>query len=268
MGIHSLYQRSRRAFTLIELLVVIAIIAILAAILFPVFAQARDAARKTACTSNLRQIGTALNMYLQDYDEMFHKGANMVSNGDNGFGPNVKIDGWDNWPWFYGPYVKNVGVFDCPTSPDTTTELTKVDWGNDGNYGYNYSGLTRDEGTSARSLAEITEPSDVFVFFDAGDTQVRAGTNNWSGLLEELDLNLNCDDNQISNYSKEGALRHAGRVNVTFADGHVKTLDWNKFLTRNADNVAPWMISWSDCSPGCPPPDAGPGKCFDPSRLP
>jgi len=268
MGFPTPSQRSRRAFTLIELLVVIAIIAILAAILFPVFAQARDAARKTACTSNMRQIGTALNMYLQDYDENFHKGAGMNVPAMNGFGPNTSIDGWDNWPWFYGPYVKNVGVFDCPTSPDTTTELTAANWGNDGNYGYNYSGLTRDQGTPARTLAEIQEPADVFVVFDAGDTQVRAGTNDWPGLLEELDLNLNCDANQISNYSKECALRHAGRVNVAFADGHVKTLDWSRFLTRNANNVAPWMIAWSDCASGCPPPDAGPGKCFDPSRLP
>jgi prepilin-type N-terminal cleavage/methylation domain-containing protein/prepilin-type processing-associated H-X9-DG protein len=259
---------ARRGFTLIELLVVIAIIAILAAILFPVFAQAREAARKTACLSNLKQLGSGLMMYLQDYDETFHKGSSIVSNGDNGFGPNTKIDGWDNWPWFYGPYVKNLGVFDCPSSPDGTVELTKANWGNDGNYAYNYSGLTRDEGTAPRGLAEITAPADVFVFFDAGDTQVRAGTNNWSGLLEELDLNLTCDTNLISRYSKECALRHSGRVNVTYADGHAKNLDWSNFLTRNADNVAPWMISWSDCSPGCPPPDAGPGRCFDPTKLP
>ena len=261
-------RQPRSGFTLIELLVVIAIIAILAAILFPVFAQARDRARSAACLSNLRQLGNGLQLYVQAYDETFHKGANIVSNGENGFGPNAKIDGWDNWPWFYGPFVKNVGVFDCPTSPDGTAPLTETNWGNDGNYAYNYSGLTRDEGSPARSLAEISEPAETFVFFDSGDTQVRAGTNNWPGLLEELDLNLTCDANRITKYSKEGALRHAGRANVTFADGHAKSLSWTALLTRKGDDVAPWMINWGDCSPNCPPPDAGPGRCFDPSQIP
>src|SRR5262245_45063190 len=67
----SIMQMRRTAFTLIELLVVIAIIAILAAILFPVFAQAREAARKASCQSNMKQIATALMMYAQDYDETF-----------------------------------------------------------------------------------------------------------------------------------------------------------------------------------------------------
>jgi prepilin-type N-terminal cleavage/methylation domain-containing protein len=66
-------NRKQRGFTLIELLVVIAIIAILAAILFPVFAQAREAARRASCVSNLRQLGTATMLYTQDYDEMFPK---------------------------------------------------------------------------------------------------------------------------------------------------------------------------------------------------
>src|SRR5438046_381782 len=109
----------RRAFTLIELLVVIAIIAILAAILFPVFAQARESARMSACLSNEKQIGNGLMMYLQDYDERlpaadwgnayvgppftafaFGKGA--------GAGP-------PTWADVFQPYVKNLKVMKCPS---------------------------------------------------------------------------------------------------------------------------------------------------------
>jgi prepilin-type N-terminal cleavage/methylation domain-containing protein len=79
-------SRSRRAFTLIELLVVIAIIAILAAILFPVFAQARDKARQSSCLSNLKQIGTGLYLYLQDYDETYPPNRiGMTSGGKGGY---------------------------------------------------------------------------------------------------------------------------------------------------------------------------------------
>ena len=93
-----------RAFTLIELLVVIAIIAILAAILFPVFAQAREKARQTACLSNMKQIGIGLIMYAGDYDEQYPPsqlgaGANIVS-----------------WPQMMQPYIKNEQVFVCPSS--------------------------------------------------------------------------------------------------------------------------------------------------------
>ncbi len=111
-----LLSSTRRGFTLIELLVVIAIIAILAAILFPVFAQARESARKTTCTSNLRQLGQAMTMYIQDYDDVFP--VCNFSDTSTGFPPNVHLDGSGSPIYLTDtlrPYVKNDGVFLCPT---------------------------------------------------------------------------------------------------------------------------------------------------------
>jgi len=98
-----LFQRLRRkrAFTLIELLVVIAIIAILAAILFPVFAQAREKARSASCLSNGKQLGTGIMMYVQDYDEVYP--ARNVADA--------------NWPVMVQPYIKNRDVFKCASNP-------------------------------------------------------------------------------------------------------------------------------------------------------
>ena len=96
----------RRAFTLIELLVVIAIIAILAAILFPVFAQARAKARQTACLSNMKQIGTALMMYTQDFDETYPVNNFSYGNSIPAF--------LSAWMIHLDPYMKNLQVFECP----------------------------------------------------------------------------------------------------------------------------------------------------------
>lgn len=107
---------SKRAFTLIELLVVIAIIAILAAMLFPVFARARESARRTSCTANLRQQGQAFAMYVQDYDERFP--TCNFSDTTTGFPPAVHKDGSGNPIYqvdLLQPYVKNRGIFFCPT---------------------------------------------------------------------------------------------------------------------------------------------------------
>lgn len=130
--------RRKRAFTLIELLVVIAIIAILAAILFPVFAQAREAARKTSCLSNLKQIGTAAMMYEQDYEE----NCLPAFAGTQSFG--------NQWPELTEPYIKNLGtvnattgyqfsgkVFNCPSSPVITNANLRRP------YGYNFVYLGR-----------------------------------------------------------------------------------------------------------------------------
>ncbi|HEY3782397.1 MAG TPA: prepilin-type N-terminal cleavage/methylation domain-containing protein [Fimbriimonadaceae bacterium] len=108
--------KKKSAFTLIELLVVIAIIAILAAILFPVFAQAKAAAKKTSCLSNLKQIGTAVYLYANDYDNWIP-----ASNGYHGY----------LFAAYLMPYVKSRGIFKCPSSPypQGTTQHVEQDAG-------------------------------------------------------------------------------------------------------------------------------------------
>src|SRR6058998_246498 len=105
-----------RAFTLIELLVVIAIIAILAAILFPVFAQAREKARQISCISNIKQVGLAFIMYDQDYDETF---PSPVAFSSQGGGCAPQLDWWHlngGWAILTYPYIKNGGIFHCPSA--------------------------------------------------------------------------------------------------------------------------------------------------------
>jgi prepilin-type N-terminal cleavage/methylation domain-containing protein len=109
----------KRGFTLIELLVVIAIIAILAAILFPVFAQAREQARKTVCLSNMKQLGLALMMYVQDYDEtypMLGVNAPYIPTADND-AKSATFPAFWQWMWEIQPYTKNRQILACPSDP-------------------------------------------------------------------------------------------------------------------------------------------------------
>lgn len=112
-------RRQRAGFTLIELLVVIAIIAILAAILFPVFAQARDQARQTTCLSNLKQIGTGLMMYAQDHDETLPAWPFRGGTGGAFSDRRWSVWGYSLWVDAVMPYVKNRAVFACPNGPRT-----------------------------------------------------------------------------------------------------------------------------------------------------
>jgi len=120
----------RRAFTLVELLVVIAIIAILAAILFPVFAQAKAAAKRAACLSNLKQIGTAFALYLGDYDDRLPDRRDLKSSLPGGYRP------WTTWPpsdprggWAavtLAPYTKNDQIWSCPGAEGLFSSATQV----------------------------------------------------------------------------------------------------------------------------------------------
>jgi len=106
-------------FTLIELLVVIAIIAILAAILFPVFAQAREKARQVSCLSNMKQLGTALLMYVQDYDEQFPSGSKLSF--PNGPGTINPVNYGVGWAGQIYPYTKSAQIVKCPD--DSTSSV-------------------------------------------------------------------------------------------------------------------------------------------------
>lgn len=127
MSIESMKSSKRiGAFTLIELLVVIAIIAILAAILFPVFAQAKEAAKKTACLSNVKQIGISLHLYLQDYDDQFPGALQAVQtiNGGSTSDMRMPID------MQLQPYTKNLDMWHCPSDSGTRPAATdsRIQW--------------------------------------------------------------------------------------------------------------------------------------------
>ncbi len=165
------WKTERAGFTLIELLVVIAIIAILAAILFPVFAQAREKARQTTCLSNLKQIGMGSMMYVQDYDETYFCGWN--------WGAPIEATGTQIWRVTILPYVKMGGkvpmttddVYDAkiPTVPlfscPDTSNLAKT------SYGYNLNEFTTGWNSppffAGKSMASINSPAQLVLFADA-----------------------------------------------------------------------------------------------------
>jgi prepilin-type N-terminal cleavage/methylation domain-containing protein/prepilin-type processing-associated H-X9-DG protein len=172
-------MKNQRAFTLIELLVVIAIIAILAAILFPVFAQAREKARAVSCLSNMKQMGTALMMYVQDYDETLagnHLGAPHNNQGDSGLTnaagtanplgfmtPELATGSTvvRNWARDIFPYMKNLQVYYCPNATPRSSfsagsgyAETTVTGG--GNLSYLLNGIV-----SSKAIAAIPAPADI-----------------------------------------------------------------------------------------------------------
>jgi prepilin-type N-terminal cleavage/methylation domain-containing protein/prepilin-type processing-associated H-X9-DG protein len=227
--------RVSRGFTLIELLVVIAIIAILAAILFPVFAQAREKARMSTCTSNLKQMGTAFMMYAQDYDGMLMNGEWPAPNPTNVGGWPVSsvriIEEHRGWPAYVFPYVKNRGVFDCPTSRDNIFTQAINDL--DGNYCWNEEG-SDDAGNILDNFGQGA-PANIILVMDGGDFCIENDNN-----LEEMLR----DDLDSEKADTEQPNRHQNQACAVFADGHAKTLKKGDMLSGWRDFEAPWGVNW------------------------
>lgn len=206
----------RKAFTLIELLVVIAIIAILAAILFPVFAQAREKARQTQCISNLRNSATSVLLYVQDYDETFPMSFYYT------LGPG-------NMPCamtmltIVEPYIKNRDIIRCPSEPNAynldVMFSALVPGGECGDftflsYSYNYTVFTTVTMTRTTvSLAQIPFPADTTMISDA-DLVLYEGTCNASIGIRQG--------------SAPVRPRHNGFLNTNYVDGHTKVLKAEK----------------------------------------
>jgi prepilin-type N-terminal cleavage/methylation domain-containing protein/prepilin-type processing-associated H-X9-DG protein len=230
----SLNSRTRQpsGFTLIELLVVIAIIAILAAILFPVFAQAREKARQTACLSNMKQIGTGLMMYSQDYDETL--AGNDISvegiNYDLGFmQPNIgAIYTKRNWARDTQPYIKNLQVLVCPNAVPRSSALAagatsvyvETDKPGGGNASYMLNQIT-----ATKSIAVIPSPASTVYLQEyqyisrAAQCRPRVDPDNTSGFVENYTGLYQEFNHPFYNNM------HSGGGNRLFCDGHAK---WNK----------------------------------------
>lgn len=209
----------RAGFTLIELLVVIAIIAILAAILFPVFAQAREKARAISCLSNLKQAGTAYAMYTQDYDETtpLQQSNAPIANGGGG------------WYFLIQPYVKNWNLMLCPDRDGKTTSGRNPAQVNGQLLGYGYNdgfvsdscyGLTcqvpdpaKPGGTirPGEPLASIVSSANCVAFGDSYDTP---------GYSIAMDNIFSGPDGPGQTHQ----LRHQAFLNYAFVDGHAKTI--------------------------------------------
>lgn len=237
-------MRRRKGFTLIELLVVIAIIAILAAILFPVFAQARDKARQMACLSNTKQIALAIYQYAQDYDEVLPVyGANAQGRG--------------RWQFQLLPYTKNVQIYNCPNVPTnrwvapTGSALGTSDRGG---YGWNLALGADASGTGGNvaiapgyALASIAKPAETIIVGDTGFNGTASHQVGWVMLAADP-RNPAADSfsqpglyPQFRHHSQRSKVVTGsnnmpidGRANFCYLDGHAKSLSLGQAMVQAA----------------------------------
>ena len=226
----NLVSKIRSAFTLIELLVVIAIIAILAAILFPVFARARENARRSSCQSNLKQISLGIKQYIQDYDEKF---PGLVVAGASSTNPPY------GWVDACDPYLKSIQIFQCPSEPTGYANTSK---GNN-NYSDYYMNAALGDTTPTGTNPTYDQGGISEASLAASSLTIMLGDGDDRGNLNKSTARFRCNGSSSegtssatlpSRASSEGLAttgyisdRHLEGSNFAFADGHVK---WYKIV--------------------------------------
>ena len=245
---NSAHKKIAKAFTLIELLVVIAIIAILAAILFPVFARARENARRSSCQSNLKQMGLGILQYTQDYDETMPKGRSWVT-----------ATTYVSWQSAVQPYVKSTQLFKCPSNTSTGS-ITSAGipvpqsyvavGGND-----NISSSSPEQGMITRwggrvAFAHSTAgnptavPPTTLSQFETPATTIMVGEHE-SRAEPEYFVNGTVAANAFD------FTNHLGTTNFLFADGHVKAMKPAATLNPNMWTVRDDGATSYSCTAGC-----------------
>ena len=235
-------MRYGRGFTLIELLVVIAIIAILAAILFPVFAQARESARQTTCASNMNQLAKAISMYAADHEQTLPMNRVVLGPGGGGLPNELRR----TWAMLIDPYVKNKDVYFCPNAEKPPADFNLNDWAARGwlSIGYNThiagwywigGDLPSGEHTiMVPNFAMIREASQFVLLADTANGRSPQQGGNCFGFSADNNSYGGCEGTAqfrqvIHGLARSGTAgfapimaRHRGGLNLTFADLHTK----------------------------------------------
>lgn len=245
-------DNNRKAFTLIELLIVVAIISILASILFPVFARARENARRASCLSNLKQMGLGLRMYTQDFDERMPPAYVKVTDSNWKY-PNGSTESTRAWYLLIYPYVKNYQVYTCP-SAGSALHYNGGYQPQAFSYSYNYArpspggcggvyncgvnmGLPEVAGAS---LAAIEDTSGTLFVVD-GSTAYTQFYH--SRMPTEADVMAN-GVKYADYYVRSVRSRHLGTIATLFVDGHAKAMPWKTILGGvNASTVKYWTTA-------------------------